>query len=270
MQVACHRASPVKRGFTLVELLVVIGVLVLLLSLLLPALARARAQARSVRCASNMRQLCQGLLCYVAQNKQRFPPNVSFPSPGQFWYQRDRWEGMLTPTPREQDGVFTCPEDPEAVRSYSMNVWMSSEIDGDILRQTPVPGRLWGSSLAGGGSHVILLIESWSNTADIAYGYSARPIVGFGGDSPGRRFGAGGGIGPIDMGRWGLVNSEVSFRRHRPANSPARGNEPVGAVNIGYADGHVELKASEMLIRPGTTLSTLDSLWSPLDFEQNR
>ena len=61
------------RAFTMVELLIVIGILALLISILLPALNRARETANRIKCASNLRQIGQSIMLYANQYKGLMP-----------------------------------------------------------------------------------------------------------------------------------------------------------------------------------------------------
>ena len=95
------------RGFTLVELLIVIGVIVVLIALLLPSVASVRARARTAECQSNLAQLG---LAHNAADRNRSTPVTAVDGNGNLW------SAQIEPFLEGEDGeLFLCPADPNAV-----------------------------------------------------------------------------------------------------------------------------------------------------------
>ena len=121
-----------RRAFTLVELLVVIGIIAVLIVVLLPRLNKARQASATLKCMSNLRVLGQASLQYSIDNKNCFLPAVVFSSAG-----ADFWPHLLINQkylPVQKDSpalssVFVCP----AVQTDFVQA--NSVIDG-IRRQT--------------------------------------------------------------------------------------------------------------------------------------
>ena len=115
-----------RAGFTLVELLVVIGIIALLVSILLPALARARAQANAVRCMAQLQQISTGLVLYSTNNHGYVVPSYNMPfAPGETvnnntggpdqpiegWASILDRDGYVRGNPEKNTNtVFYCPE----------------------------------------------------------------------------------------------------------------------------------------------------------------
>jgi prepilin-type processing-associated H-X9-DG protein len=250
-----------------VELLVVLGIISALMAMLMPALSAARAQSQMIACESNVRQLLMAVQAYTCTYR-KYPPNITVPAPGMCWHDQDRLGPFVSCTVASDrsliGGIMVCPADEGAQRSYAMNVWASSKLDSYVIKGSgTITGTQWPSTPPD-SSQMILIAEKWA-TNKLAGGWVTEEPFGYAGLTPGERFGANSGIAPERAENGWIVNCELPYARHRPRNSNGTGVQPIGRVTIGYADGHVEMKSNDELADAVSGLSTLDSLWSPLD-----
>lgn len=143
------------RGFTLVELLVVVAIVAILASLLLPALGRARQQARSTECVNNLRQLYLANTMYAAEHDGFFVPAASDldgPSGGLI-----RWHGART----APDAPFDGKQGPLAEylvesRVKECPVFFEFREDGDVDNafESGTGGYGYNNAYVGGRFHI--------------------------------------------------------------------------------------------------------------------
>jgi prepilin-type N-terminal cleavage/methylation domain-containing protein/prepilin-type processing-associated H-X9-DG protein len=166
-RLSCSRAT----AFTLIELLVVIAIIAILASLLLPALSRAKGRAMGAVCLGDGRQMMLGMLLYIDDNAQYFPPNPDDANTiaGHNWCSGDAGIGgaqefdsdilldpahsLLIPYLANSTAVFRCPSDKRtgiyqgtnpamigksvpAARTFSMNQAVGTICAGFDLNRT--------------------------------------------------------------------------------------------------------------------------------------
>jgi len=252
-----------KTAFTLIELLVVIAIIAILASILFPVFARARENARRASCMSNLKQVGLGVMMYVQDYDEKYPPrgyttpDDQVPPDGQVWYSTGGtnswfWEQLIYPYTKS-DQVYICPSAPTTSHPYSGNYGTNSNILVGVSSSVPVvsmaelqaPSTIY--MMMDAGPYYLTPSMVYAPTGAFWYLPGTEKYVG---------------IAAADV-----VDSLGNHLNTSAQADYASDGRHFDGVNMTFADGHVKwLKVSEVYNEAkkyANATTKADSAWNP-------
>jgi prepilin-type N-terminal cleavage/methylation domain-containing protein/prepilin-type processing-associated H-X9-DG protein len=237
-----------KTGFTLVELLVVIGIIALLISILLPSLNRARETANRVKCASNLRQIGQAILLYSNENRGAYPRTYTTIPSGNGAVV-PTWGTGATPSNGLADPFKSDSQVANNDVSAALFLLMrTQDITSEVFTCPSSNQEKWDF---GGGSNTALNWDNWSSLTGIAKNlsysyenpYPDQNAISSGfklNNSISAEFAVASDINPGTTGNNDNVFAVTTTSSAREMKLGNSNNHDEDGQNVLYGDGHVE------------------------------
>ena len=270
-------------GFTLVELLVVIGIIAILVSLLMPALTKARNSAVTVQCASNLRQLATAFVLYANNHNGTMPQLNSGNSADNASLKKNWWTNMVVgarvldasfPTPADEEeglvgkALLQCPaRPPQALEKLNASTTLPESHYGlnDAVNKALNPNRSF-FGYVGGGQNNGGKDSDWNKIVRI----KRSSLIIMLGDAEKRQSRKGSKVmkGPFGGAKWNQANDQgwpamvhgavqpglpAASYTDSDANTSATQtaaltSERKRGANMAFFDGHVELVPFSVLL----------------------